>query len=214
LPAVRTFVTQPFWENAYLLYDRASREAYIVDPGGEEDAILAAIASEGLRPIAILNTHAHPDHVAVAASLRRRLSIPFRLHPADAFLLDGLGEFCAALGIPPIEAPPIDEPLRAGEEIALGSHTIRVIETPGHSPGSVSFLVGDLLFSGDAVFQGSIGRTDLPGGSLPRLLRSIREQILTLPEETRILSGHGEPTTVGAERVANPFLNGELALDT
>lgn len=204
---VHRFVVEPFAENTYVLADGAAGECVLIDPGGEEDAILDLLAARKWTAKAILNTHAHPDHVGGAARLRRELAIPFYLHPRDAFLLDGLGEFCEALGIPAMEAPEVDRHLAEGDTFPLGAHQIRVLETPGHSPGSVSFLVGSLLFSGDALFEGSIGRTDLPGGSLPILLRSIREKILTLPDETEVLSGHGDSTTVGRERRENPFLS-------
>lgn len=207
---VKTFVVGPFLENTYVLSDPDSREAILIDPGGEEDALRRHLERESLRATAILNTHAHPDHVGGVARLRRELEIPFALHPADAFLLDSLPEVCDGLGIPRIEAPAIDRALADGDEIALGAHAIRVLATPGHSPGSVSFLVGGFLFSGDALFQASIGRTDFPGGSLPVLLASIRAKILTLPDETRVFPGHGPPTTVGDERRGNPFLTGEF----
>jgi glyoxylase-like metal-dependent hydrolase (beta-lactamase superfamily II) len=207
---VHRFLAAPFEENTYVLADEESREAIVIDPGGEAGAILALLSSERWKATLIVATHAHPDHVADAARLRRELSVPFCLHHGDAFLLDALPDFCSALGIPRIEAPPIDRELVEGDEIALGRHRLRVIETPGHSPGSVSLHMAELLFSGDALFEGSIGRTDLPGGSLPVLLRSIREKILTLPDETRVLSGHGEATTVGRERATNPFLISEF----
>ncbi len=206
--AVRTFVVGPFLENTYLLWDSVSREAVVIDPGGEEDLVLDWIAKDALRPVAILNTHAHPDHVGGAARLRRAFDVPFCLHSGDRFLLDALPEVCAQLGIPPIEAPPIDRALAEGDAFPIGTHSIRVLETPGHSPGSVSFHAGDMLFSGDALFQGSIGRTDFPGGSLAVLLDSIRGKILTLPGATRVLPGHGPPTTVDDERRGNPFLVG------
>ena len=206
--AVRTFVVGPFLENTYLLWDSVSRDAVVIDPGGEEELVLDRIARDGLRVAAILNTHAHPDHVGGVARLRRALDVPFCLHPGDQFLLDALPEVCAELGIPPIEAPIVDRALAEGDVLAVGSHAIRVLETPGHSPGSVSLHAGDLLFSGDALFQGSIGRTDFPGGSLTVLLGSIRDKILTLPGATRVLPGHGPPTTVDEERRANPFLTG------
>lgn len=203
---VKTFVVGPFLENTYVLSDTESREAVLIDPGGEEQALLRHLERAALRPTAILNTHAHPDHVAGAARIRREARIPFCLHPADAFLLETLAETCVVLGLPPAEAPPIDRPLAEGDEIAVGRHRLRVLETPGHSPGSVSFCAGEILFSGDALFAGSIGRTDFPGGSLPVLLSSIRTKLLALPDETRVYSGHGPATTIGRERRSNPFL--------
>lgn len=204
--AVKTFVVGPFLENTYIVADSETADAVIIDPGGEEDALLRHIERSALRPAAILNTHAHPDHLGGAARLRRELGIPFCLHAEDQFLLDALPAACAELGIPPIEAPPVDRRLADGDEHPLGAHRIRTIATPGHSPGSVSFHVGDMLFSGDALFLGSIGRTDFPGGSLPVLLDSIRARILSLPDATRVFSGHGPATTVGRERRENPFL--------
>lgn len=208
--AVRTFVVGPFLENTYLLWDSITREAVVIDPGAEEDLLLRQIENDGLRPIAIVNTHAHPDHVGAVAALRRALDVPFYLHPGDQFLLDALPRVCAELGIPAIEKPPVDHSLGEGDTLPLGAHRIRVLETPGHSPGSVSLHADGMLFSGDALFQGSIGRTDFPGGSLPVLLGSIREKILTLPGTTRVYPGHGPPTTVDDERRQNPFLTGAL----
>jgi glyoxylase-like metal-dependent hydrolase (beta-lactamase superfamily II) len=204
--AVKTFVVGPFLENTYVVSDSESSEAVIIDPGGEEDALMRHLERSGLRTTAILNTHAHPDHVGGVARLRRELGVPFCLHAGDEFLLDALPDLCAELGIPRMEVPPVDRRLAEGDEHPLGAHRIRTLETPGHSPGSVSFLVGDFLFSGDALFQGSIGRTDFRGGSLEVLLHSIRAKILTLPDTTRVLSGHGPATTVGRERRDNPFL--------
>jgi glyoxylase-like metal-dependent hydrolase (beta-lactamase superfamily II) len=198
----------PFAENSYFLFDPESRAAVAFDPGDEPDRLLDVIRREGLDVRAILNTHCHLDHVGAVSALKEATGAPFYIHPADRFLLDAVPVQAQYFGLPPPPVPDVDGLLAGGQvfELAGGNISIRVIETPGHSPGSVTFHAGDILFAGDVLFQSSIGRTDLPGGDHETLLRSIRERLLVFPDSTIVYPGHGPPTTIGRERATNPFL--------
>ena len=198
----------PFAENAYFLVDPESREAAAIDPGDEPERLLEIVRAERLDVRWILGTHCHIDHVGAVAALKEATGAPYHIHPADRFLLDGVPEQAALFGLLPPPIPEVDGYVEEGSLFHLGPSRIpiRTVETPGHSPGSVSFLVGDAIFSGDALFHGGIGRWDLPGGSLPTLLESIREKLLALPDATRVYPGHGGATTIGTERRTNPYL--------
>jgi glyoxylase-like metal-dependent hydrolase (beta-lactamase superfamily II) len=199
----------PFAENSYFLFDAGSREAVAIDPGAEPERLLEVIREQRLKVRRILCTHAHIDHVAAVPEVKAATGAPWYLHAADRFLLDGLAEQAAYFGLRAPGVPPPDGGLAEGDVIHLGPGEvpIRVFETPGHSPGSVSLAVGGaVVFGGDVLFAGSIGRTDLPGGDHETLLRSIRERLLVLPDATTIYPGHGPPTTIGRERRTNPFL--------
>jgi glyoxylase-like metal-dependent hydrolase (beta-lactamase superfamily II) len=198
----------PFAENSYFLVERGSLEAVAIDPGDEAGRLLEIIDARGFKLRWILNTHAHLDHVGAVQALKEATGAPFYLHRADRFLLDLLPAQAAAFGLRPPPVPAVDGWLEEGDVFEFGAGRIRieVIETPGHSPGGVTFVAEGALFSGDALFQGSIGRTDLPGGDYETLIRSIRERLLVFPDETPVYSGHGPPTTVGEERRGNPFL--------
>jgi glyoxylase-like metal-dependent hydrolase (beta-lactamase superfamily II) len=198
----------PFAENSYFLFDPSTREAVSIDPGDEADRLLALVRRERLEVRYILNTHGHLDHVGAVSAIQQATGAPFYIHPGDRFLVDGVAAQAALFGLPPPPVPTVDGDLADGQafDIAGGSIRIKVIETPGHSPGSVTFEAGDLLFAGDALFQGSIGRTDLPGGDYASLMRSIRLRLLAYPDATRVYPGHGSATTIGHERATNPFL--------
>ena len=193
---VETFVRGPLLNNVYLLWDEQSRDAAIIDPGIGSDDLLTNIQDYDLRLRYILNTHRHFDHVDNDAFYRERTGAAIVLHHADAAMLE------AEFGIAP------DILLHGGEELALGSLTIRTLHTPGHSAGGVCFLVEDHLFAGDTLFAGAVGRSDFEDSDGGALLQAIAEKILPLPDATRVLPGHGEATTVGAERANNPFLRG------
>jgi hydroxyacylglutathione hydrolase len=197
-----------FEENTYFIIDEESREAAVVDPGDEAPRLLEIVRAEELKVLWILNTHAHIDHVGAVAELKEATGAKFHLHPMERSLLKGLRSQAALFGISTPAIPRIDGDLTEGQVFHLGSGAvaIRAIETPGHSPGGVTLEAGDSLFVGDVLFQGSIGRTDLPGGSYEALLKSIRDRILSFPDSTRVYSGHGPVTTVGEERRTNPFL--------
>ncbi len=200
-----------FAENSYFVVDEASNEAVAIDPGDEAPRLLEMISNRGWNVRWILNTHAHLDHVGAVAAIKDATGAPFHLHERENELLEQLPLQAAMFGVSPPPVPAVDAPLTEGDVFSFGKEPIeiRVFETPGHSPGGVSFDIGGVLIVGDTLFAGSIGRTDLPGGDGPTLMRSIRERLLVYPDETRVYAGHGPPTTIGAERRSNPFLIGE-----
>ncbi len=195
--------------NCYLAGDEASRTAVVVDPGGDSDRIVCRIRELGLNLAAILNTHAHFDHVMDAWTLKSKLGGDIYLHPKDEPLLKdkmvGMGAVLRSAG--GVSALKIDRSLREGDLLTFGSMRFNVLETPGHTPGHVSFHLSDtdIIFVGDTLFAGSIGRTDFIGGSYDQLIRSVREKIFTLREKTVVYPGHGPQTTVEYEKRTNPF---------
>ena len=156
----------------------------------------------------ILCTHAHIDHACGVAELKRLLGAPFALHPEDRPVLEHMPLSATMFGLPAVEVPEIDRELQAGESFTVGNLSAEVIFTPGHSGGGCCFYFSEqqVIFVGDTLFAGSVGRTDLPGGDTETLLTSIREQLLTLDDEVTVYSGHGPATTIGVERLSNPFL--------
>ncbi len=202
----RSFVLGPFATNAYLVTCDATRETAVVDVGFDPDGVANVIEREGLHVRYLLNTHAHYDHVAAMRTLQQKVGGSYWLHPDDGFLLESLSLQGAAFDLPAAAAPPEVHALADGQVLPLGRETLTVIHTPGHSPGSVTFRWDGLLWVGDVLFAGSIGRTDLPGGSFETLASSIRERLFPLGDDLRVLPGHGPETTVGVERRTNPFV--------
>jgi glyoxylase-like metal-dependent hydrolase (beta-lactamase superfamily II) len=205
---VETIVNGPFVENCYLCAEAAGKQALLVDPGDEDERILAAVRGLDLEVKEIVCTHAHIDHAGAVAPLQRVLGVPFALHPEERSWLERMPSQASVFGLDPREVPRVDRELTAGETIRLGALEAKVLFTPGHSAGGccLHFASEGVVLVGDTLFQGSIGRSDLPGGSLKTLLRSIREQLFTLPDATVVFSGHGPSTTIGEERRTNPFL--------
>ncbi len=197
-----------FSENCYLLADRPSGRAVMIDPGEEPRLFLAELDTRRLTLEAIWLTHAHVDHIMGVRDVKAATGAPVFLHPADRGLYDALPQQGEWMGIPLESPPPPDGELADGQELSLGEHRFLVRHTPGHSPGSVSFLGTGVVLGGDVLFSGSIGRTDLPGGDFATLLHSIQSVFLALPDSTTVLSGHGPETTIGVERMTNPFLTG------
>jgi glyoxylase-like metal-dependent hydrolase (beta-lactamase superfamily II) len=200
-------VVGPLACNCYVAGDPETRTALILDPGGDADELAQAIAGRGLEVAAIVATHAHFDHVLGAARLRELLGVPFLLHENDGPLLSWLQESGRLwLGIELPAPPEVDDFPHEGDVIVAGGVDFGVLHTPGHSPGSISLVAEDAVFSGDTLFAGSIGRTDLPGGSAEALLAAIRQKLFALDPEVAVHPGHGPSTSVGRELRSNPFV--------
>jgi glyoxylase-like metal-dependent hydrolase (beta-lactamase superfamily II) len=198
--------------NCSIFGDEATREAIVIDPGDEIEEILAVLERHGLRVKLIAVTHAHIDHVGGAARLRAATGAPVCMNAADQALLDHLDVQAAWLGMAPPGRVEVDGEARDGDRIRLGAADFEVRHTPGHTPGSISLWIPQesKLIAGDTLFRDSIGRTDLPGGDGRLILRSIRDKLLTLPEEALVIPGHGPATTIGREKQFNAFLRGLL----
>lgn len=198
-----------FETNCYLLARVAERDCLVVDPGLDPEPLLDLIADEGLRPVRILLTHAHLDHIGGCRALVDRFAVPVLLHPADRLLYERLVPSAAVFGIRTLDPPPLDGELREGQWLPFGSAGLTVMETPGHTQGGVCLLWQEetrlSTFCGDLIFEGSYGRTDLPGGNTRQLKHSILERLFSLPDETVLYPGHGNLTTIGQERDHNPI---------
>lgn len=202
---LHAFVTGPLETNTYLVADRGTSEALVIDPGGEPDEILAFLKKERLRLRQVVNTHGHFDHISGNRALISATGASLLVHEADVPMLTDAATHARLFMMSAENSPRPDVVLADREELKIGSVVLRVVHTPGHSPGSVTLLGRGVAFCGDLVFFGSVGRTDLPGGSERVLLDSIRNHILTLPDETVLYPGHGPETTVGLEKRQNPF---------
>ena len=181
---VRTLIVGPLQVHCYILPCSASRQALVVDPGAEGERILAALEAAGLRLRSIINTHGHFDHVGANRLLVEKTGAEMLIHAADLPLLRGAADHAAAYGLSAEPSPEPDRLLADGETVTVGEVTLQVLHVPGHSPGGICLYGGGELFSGDALFAGSVGRTDLPGGDHEALIGAIRERLLTLPSET------------------------------
>jgi len=192
--------------NCYLVYCEKTFECAIVDPGAEAEKIFRVIIKKKLKPMILINTHGHVDHVGANKDIKERFDIPLYIHASDGPMLNGVRQYELSFFLGAKDSPSPDKFLEDGEKIHIGKSQMKVIHTPGHSPGSVSLLGDGFLISGDALFFGGVGRTDLPGGSWKELENSIRNKILVLPDETIVLPGHGPLTTIGQEKSSNPYI--------
>ncbi|MEO8089332.1 MAG: MBL fold metallo-hydrolase [Gemmatimonadales bacterium] len=201
-----------FAENCYLVADRRTREAVIIDPGEEPAMFLAELDTRAWSLKAIWLTHAHIDHILGVGPVRAATGAPIHLHPQDRPIYDALPQYGGWVGLELEKPPAPDRELAAGQVLKVGGFEFTVRFTPGHSPGSVSFVGEGMVFGGDVLFNGSVGRTDLPGGDAATLRASIQSELLSLPDSTLVHSGHGPDTTIGVERLTNPFLTGAYRL--
>ena len=209
---VETRAVPPFEKNGYVVACETTREAVVIDPGDEVGMLLDVVSGQSLNVQSILLTHAHVDHVTGVARAKRALQAPVYLHRDDQFLYDAAPQQAAFFGLHCDAPPPIDRYYDLSEALPFGEYEVGVHHTPGHCPGGVCLAIGrtgskkEDLFVGDTLFAGSIGRTDLPGGDYPALIRSITQVLFAFGDAARVYSGHGPQTTIGRERRTNPFL--------
>jgi glyoxylase-like metal-dependent hydrolase (beta-lactamase superfamily II) len=196
----------PLQSNCYILGDEESGEAVVIDPGGDGDVILSAISRRPWKITAILNTHAHFDHIAANMALKKGTGAPVFAPKDDSPYMAQAHVSARMYGLEVDPSPEADRLLVDGDSVPLGDEAIRMISTPGHTPGGATFVTSIGIFPGDSLFAGSIGRTDLPGGDYDTLINSIKNRILSLDDDTPVYPGHGPATTVGQEREHNPFL--------
>lgn len=192
--------------NCYIVFSEKTRQAVIIDPGGDAARILAAVSREGLTVEAIINTHGHADHVLANIKVKEATGAPLWIHGADADMLgSGARNLSAYMGAS-TSCGVADRLLSDGELLTVGDFTLKVLHTPGHTPGGISLLADKAVFVGDTLFAESIGRTDFPGGSYGQLIESIKKQLMTLEDDVKAYPGHGPATTIGWERRQNPFI--------
>jgi glyoxylase-like metal-dependent hydrolase (beta-lactamase superfamily II) len=215
---VHVAAAPPFFKNGFVVSCEETNEGVVIDPGDEVDELLEVVAAGKISVAAILLTHAHLDHVTGVARAKAALAVAIWLHRDDLFLYNAAVEQGRLFGIDVKAPPPVDAFYEPGLSLGFGRYTVDVLHTPGHCPGGVCLAIGRSgspareLFVGDTLFAGSIGRTDLPGGSYTTLIRSIREVLLAFSDETVVHPGHGPDTTIGEERRSNPFLNLESTI--
>lgn len=202
----------PFQCNCIILGDEATREGVIIDPGDEAQRIMEVVRANGLKITHILHTHGHLDHIGATAAVHRETGAPILIHQEDLWLYDNLKMQGDLFGLKTEPVIPVQQFLQEGDVFVFGTQKTSTLHTPGHTPGSVTFSLDidgkpkPLLVSGDTLFQGSIGRTDLWGGSYEKIIQSIQQKLLPLHEETRVIPGHGPETTIWQEKRNNPFL--------
>jgi len=197
----------PLQTNCYILGCRETNEAIIVDPGGDFDLIEKAISKLNLKPVVVVNTHAHIDHIGAVEECKSHYGIKFGLCEKDLPVLKTAPDAAAMFGLGDIAVPEVDFYLKDGDTVKAGGISFKVINTPGHTKGSVCFFGENILISGDTLFSGSIGRTDLPGGSYKEIISSVVKKLLPLGDGVKVYPGHGDSSTIGEEKLNNPYLN-------
>lgn len=195
----------PIMANCYIVGCEETGKAVVIDPGDDSDRILQRLASKKLTVLCLINTHGHFDHVGGNRRMKAATEAPLLIHEGDAPMLHRLASDASMFGLSAENSPAPDRTLADGDTIEFGAHTLTVLHTPGHSPGGIALHGHGCVFVGDTLFSGSIGRTDLPGGDYDTLIRSVREKLFSLPDDTRVFCGHGPETTIGREKRHNPF---------
>ena len=198
----------PIETNCYIVYDEVSKEAMVIDPAWDYEAIDKALTDRGLQLKFVFLTHGHADHIGALQELRNKKDVPVYVGKGDSFLIQNSANNLSMFMGKRIECASPEFTVADGDKIQLGSTTFTALETPGHTPGGISLYGGNVVFSGDTLFQYSIGRTDFSGGSYEQLIKSIEDKLMPLPDDTVVLPGHGPATTIGDERRVNPFLSG------
>lgn len=203
---LETLVVGWFAANCYIVGCPATKEAMVIDPGDEPERILEAVDRLGVSVRCLVNTHGHADHIGADREVKDATGAPLYIHRLDAPLLADPSRNLSAWAGDPLPPVAPGRLLEDGDVIEVGEMSFRVIHTPGHTPGGICLATDGVVFSGDTLFAGSVGRTDFPGGSHAALVRSIKEKLLTLPDDTVVYPGHGASTTIGQEKAHNPFL--------
>ncbi len=207
---IKTLAVGPIMANCFILGCEETLEAAVIDPGDEADRILFALAESNLTTKLIINTHGHFDHVGANKRLNEVTGAPILIHPLDTPMLSQLANSAAAWGMKADNSPAPDRELQDGDEVTFGKMTLKVLHTPGHTPGGISLYTDNEVFVGDTLFAGSIGRTDFPGGSFETLRESIQQKLFKLSDDLKVYPGHNQATTIGVEKRNNPFV-GERA---
>jgi len=203
---IKTLAVGPIMANCFVLGCDATQEAAVIDPGDEPDRILQALAESNLTVKLIINTHGHFDHVGANKKLNEVTGAPILIHPLDAPMLNQLADSAAAWGMTADNSPPPDRELQDGDQVNFGKIILKVLHTPGHTPGGISLYTDHEVFVGDTLFAGSIGRTDFPGGSFETLKESVQQKLFALSDDLKVYPGHNQPTTIGVEKRTNPFV--------
>jgi hydroxyacylglutathione hydrolase len=203
---IKALAVGPIMANCFIVGCQATLEAVVIDPGDEADKILQTLTDLNLTVKNILNTHGHFDHVSANKEINAATGAPILIHALDAPMLQEISASAANWGLTAQDSPPPDRMLAEGDAIRFGEITLKVIHTPGHTPGGVSFYADGHVFVGDTLFAGSIGRTDFPGGDFKTLKSSIHNKLFTLGDDIRVHTGHGPDTTIGQEKQYNPFV--------
>jgi glyoxylase-like metal-dependent hydrolase (beta-lactamase superfamily II) len=203
---IKELVVGPLMANCFICGCSKTKEAVVIDPGGDADTILLSLADSKLKVKYIINTHGHFDHVSANGKMKDATGADILIHPLDAPMLEKLSSNAAFFGVSVENSPPCDQTLEEDDTVSFGDITLKVIHTPGHTPGGISLYTNGIVFVGDTLFAGSIGRTDFPGGDFNTLISSIKTKLFNMEDDIRVFSGHGPETSIGVEKRHNPFV--------